>query len=171
MTLLSAWKVLEEIIFEFRKKELPIPKKVMDDLRSAKVLINVVEANEKGCTETDPKITEYLGNVEVYLISEAQKNFPPKTVDKWLNQLETTSCIMTAQEEKTEPHFTPGLPRNQKWMRIKPLANLPLEKIESFALESKLSFRIEEEGQLLVYGNIDAVKEFVKKMTKHASRR
>jgi hypothetical protein len=169
MTLLAVWKVLEEIIIEFRKKELPVPQKVMEDLRSAKVMINVADADEKGCAETDPKISEYLGNVEVHLVSEAQKSFPSETIDKWLKQLETASCIVTSQEEKIEPHFIPGLPRHQKWIRVKPLANLPLEKLESLAIESKLSFRTEE-GQLLVYGNAGAVKEFIKKMTAQTSR-
>ena len=169
MTLLTVWKVLEEIIIEFRKKELPVPQKIMEDLRSAKVMINMADADEKRCAETNPKILECLGTVEIYLVSEAQKSFSSETIDKWLKQLETASCKVASQEEKIEPYFIPGLPRNQKWIRVKPLSNLPLEKIESYAIESKLSFRIEE-GQLLVHGNAGAVKEFIKKMTVQISR-
>jgi len=170
MTLLAVWKVLEEIMINFRKKELPIPQRIMDDLRSAKVMINVIDSDENGCVETDPKITEYLGNVEAYLISEAPKNFSAETIDKWLNQLEKATNKATEEEDRTEPRFIRGLIRNQKWLRVKPLANLPLEKLESLALESELSFKVEEDGQLLVYGKDNAVKEFVRKMTTLTSR-
>jgi hypothetical protein len=56
MTLLTVWKVLEEIIIEFRKKELPVPQKIMEDLRSAKVMINMADADEKRCAETNPRM-------------------------------------------------------------------------------------------------------------------
>ncbi len=34
------------------------------------------------------KVEEYLGNVESYLITEAQKSFGSESVDHWLRRLE-----------------------------------------------------------------------------------
>jgi len=38
----QVWKVLEEIVIELRKKGVITPLNVMNDLKSAKVLINVL---------------------------------------------------------------------------------------------------------------------------------
>jgi hypothetical protein len=162
---LAIWKVLEEIASEFRKKGVAVPQKVIDDLKSAKSLINIMEVNEASRVEANSKIAEYLGSVEAYLVSEAQKSFPPQTVDNWLKQIEKASRSSSAKEPKAEPRFTPRLSRSQRWVRVKPLPNLSIDKLETLAVESKLSFRVEEDGQLLVYGNENAVKEFIKKAT------
>ncbi len=165
MTLLSVWKVLEEIVTEFRKKEIDIPHKVMDDLRSAKVMINVNEADDKSCLNTDLRIEEYLENVEIYLISEAQKSFPAEIIDRWLRHMETARYTLNDSGDKVKPHFMSGFPRNQRWIRVKPLDNLPTEKLKNLATESDLAFRVEEEGELLIYGDNDKMKEFIKRMT------
>jgi len=91
LAILAIWKVLEEIAIEFRKKDAVIPQKVMDDLKSAKSLINIMEANEVSCVEANPKIEEYLGSVEAYLISEAPKIFPSQIVENWLKQIQKAS--------------------------------------------------------------------------------
>lgn len=170
MALLAIWKVLEEIAIEFRKGNVAIPQNIMDNLRSAKVLINIVDANERSRTETTPKIAEYLSSVEAYLVSEAPKSFPPETVEAWLKQLEQASHASSSQGDKAELRFTPGVPRSEKWVRVKPLPNMSIEKLETFAVELKLSFRTEEDGQLLVYGNAEALKEFIKKVTIQTSK-
>ena len=170
VAVLAIWRVLEEIAIEFRKKGVAVPQKVMDDLKSAKSLINIMEANEVSRVEASPKIAEYLGSVEAYLVSEAQNIFPPDTVENWLKQIEKASHASNTEESKAEPRFTAGLPRNQRWVRVKPLPNLSIDKLEALAVESKLSFRIEDDGQLLVYGKADAVKEFIKKATAQTSK-
>jgi len=165
VTALTTWKVLEEIVNEFYKKGIAVPQKVIDDLKSAKSLINIGETNEASHVEVNLKIAEYLGSVEAYLVSEAHKSFPPQTVDNWLKQIEKSSNATSTEESKPEPRLTPRLPRSQRWVRVKPLPNLSIDKLETIAVESKLSFRVEEDGQLLVYGNVNAIKEFIKKVT------
>ena len=88
MGYLSVWKVLEEMIIEFRKKHITIPEEVMDNLKSARTMIKILKADPcRG--ETMQKIEEYLGNVESYLISEGQKKFGQEYVEKWLKKLES----------------------------------------------------------------------------------
>jgi len=170
VAVLAIWKVLEEIAIEFRKKGVTVPQKVLDDLKSAKSLINIMETNEISRVEASPKIAEYLGSVEAYLVSEAQNTFPPQIVEGWLKQIEKASHATNSAETKIESRFTSGLPRNQRWIRVKPLPNLSIDKIESLAIEAKLSFRIEDDGQMLIYGNADAIKEFIKKATAQTSK-
>jgi len=162
MGYLAAWKVLEEIITEFRKKGATVPTEAMDNLKAAKTMIKILKADPcRG--ETMQKIEEYLGNVESYLVSEGQKKFGVERVDEWLKRLNEASVRMPDVEEE-EIRFIPGLPREQKWIRVKPSAEMPADKLRTLAKESNLSCRVQSDGYLLVYGEGDRLKEFVKKM-------
>jgi len=168
MSHLAVWKALEEMIIEFRKKGLPVPVTVMNDLKSARTMIKIVNVDE-GRGETIQKIEEYLGNVESYLVTEAQEKFEPEYIDEWLRRLEEASCE-TCEKKAEKTRFISGLPRDQKWIRVEPLASLPLEKLKQLAEESNLSIMAQEDGRLLVYGKAEDIKEFVKKMTEQTSK-
>jgi hypothetical protein len=165
---LAVWKVLEEMIIEFRKKGLPIPVIVMNDLKSARTMIKIMNVDESR-GETVQKAEEYLGNVEAYLVTEAQKKFAPEYIDEWLRRLEEASCEI-CKEEGEESRFISGLPRDQKWIRVEPLASLPLEKLKQFAEESNLSASVQKDGRLLVCGKAEDIKRFVKKMTEETCK-
>lgn len=170
MTHLATSRVLEQMIVEFRKKGLLVPQNVLTDLKSARVLMKVEGADQKSLGETARKIEEYLSSVEAYLITEAQKTLQLEQVDEWLRRLEVASCDICLMDRKEEPMFISGLPRAQKWIRVEPLANLSVEKLKQFATETNLSFREEKGGHLTVYGSMEEIKDFVKKMTKQASK-
>ncbi|MCJ7561109.1 DUF2096 domain-containing protein [Candidatus Bathyarchaeota archaeon] len=168
MSHLAVWKALEEMIIEFRKKGLPVPVTVMNDLKSARTMIKIVNVDESR-GETIQKIEEYLGNVESYLVTEAQEKFEPEYIDEWLRRLEEANCE-TCEEKADKTRFISGLPRDQKWIRVEPLASLPLEKLKQLAEETNLSSSAQEDGRLLVYGKAEDIKEFVKKMTEQAGK-
>ena len=131
-------------------------------------MIKIVNA-DAGHGENNLKIEEYLGTVEAYLVTEAQKHFAPEHIDNWLKRLEIANCE-TCEERAEESRFILGLPRDQKWIRVEPLANLPLEKLKQLAKETNLSISIQEDGRLLVYGKAEDLKEFVKKMTTETNK-
>ena len=168
----ETWKILEGILIEFRKKGLPIPVAVMTDLKAAKTMIKLMDA-EPGKGEMAPQTEQYLRNVESYLVTEAQANFPPERIDEWLRRLdkatvETCGCVR--EEVKEESRFISGLPRDQKWVRVMPITSLPADKLKQFAEESNLSLKTEKDGHLIAYGKPEDIKEFVKKMTKQAAK-
>jgi hypothetical protein len=160
-------KILEEIIIEIRKKGIEIPPKVMSDLKSARTLMKVEKVDPKGRGETDPKIDQYIRSVEAYAITEAGKLFPGERAEGWLTALDLASCdaCVTIEEPKEEIKFIPGVPRDQKWIRVEPITSLPIEKLEKMATENNLGFQREKDGHLIVYGTDENVKIFVKKMT------
>jgi hypothetical protein len=171
----AVWKILEEIIIELRKKGLATPQKVLNDLKSAKVFMKIMDASEKDRGETAPKIEQYLGSVEAYLMTEAQKTFPPARIEEWLRRLEEASCdtcvtcgVPTEKNEKAK--FITGLPRDQKWIRVEPLSILPAEKLKQLAKETNLSLREENDGHLTVYGTSENIRVFIKKMTEHTAK-
>ena len=168
----ETWKILENIIIEFRKKGLTVPVTVMTDLKAAKTMIKLMNA-ETGKGEMAPQTEQYLRNVESYLITEAQKTFPPERIDEWLRKLdkatvETCGCVR--EEAKEESRFIPGLPRDQKWVRVMPITSLPAEKLKQLAEESRLSLKTEKDGHLTAYGKPEDIREFVKKMTEQAAK-
>jgi hypothetical protein len=168
----ETWKILEQIIIEFRKKGSPVPATVMTDLKAAKTMIELMDA-ETGKGEIAPQTEQYLRNVESYLITEAQKHFPPERIDEWLRRLDVATvetCGCVKGDVKKESRFIPGLPRDQKWVRVMPITSLPAEKLKQLAEESNLSLKKEQDGHLIAYGKPEDIKEFVKKMTTQASR-
>jgi len=164
MGYISVWKVLEEIIIEFRKKGLIIPRKIMNDLKSAKVMITIMDVDE-GLGETAQKIELYLGGVEAYLITAAQKAFTSTRIDKWLRRIEEAKYNNCEIGKKEEAKFISGVPRDQKWIRIKPIYGMPLKKLKQLAEKTSLSSRVQEDGRLVVYGKSEDIREFVKKIT------
>ena len=162
MGYLAVWKVLEEITTNFRKKQLPVPKSVMNDLKAAQTMIKIMNA-DSGHGETRQKIEEYLGTVEAYLVTEAEKHFTPEHIDKWLKSLETANRKM-GMEKTGESRFITGVPKDQKWLRVEPLINLPFQRLKQLAKETNLSTSTQKDGRMLVYGQAKNLKAFVKKM-------
>ncbi|MEM3612952.1 MAG: DUF2096 family protein [Candidatus Bathyarchaeia archaeon] len=160
MGYLAVWKVLEEMITDLKKKGTVVPADILNDLRNARTLINVLKADPTRL-ETSQKIEEYLNNVEAYLISEGQR-FGDKYIEGWVKRLEEASRKVFDEEEETR--FVPGLPRDQRWIRIKPSEEMPIETLKALAGELNLSFEVQSDGFLLVYGDDERLKDFVKKM-------
>ena len=172
----AVWKVLEEIVVELRKKGVETPSNVMNDLKSAKILINVLNMSERDRGETAMKIEQYLGSVEAYLVTEAQKTFPPERIDAWLRRLEETTCdtcqtcsAPTETKEKAEKFIT-GVPRDQKWIRVNPLPNLTAQKLKQLTKETNLSFREEKDGHLIVHGSAENIKKYVKRIAEQTAK-
>ncbi|NWF87137.1 DUF2096 family protein [Candidatus Bathyarchaeota archaeon] len=165
MGYLTAWKVLEQMIADLRKRGIAIPADIMNDLKSAKILINILKADP--ChIETSQKVEGYLLNIESYLVSQGQKRFGANYVEEWLRRLDEASQRPHEEEvaEEEKIRFIPGLPREQKWIRVKPTAEFTLERIKALAKEANLLFNVQSDGYLLVYGEDERIKEFVKKM-------
>lgn len=168
MGYLSVWRVLDQMIADFRKRNAPIPDKIMNDLKSVKTILHTPKT-PNDTSEALTKIDTYLANVESYLVSEGEKRFGQQYSNGWLKKLDKAG--READEEEEKDRFVQGLPREHKWIRVKPLDDLPLEKLKTLANESHVSFKNRKDGYLLVYGKDEHLKDFVKKMTtKHGSK-
>ena len=168
----ETWKILEEIIIEFRKKGLAVPATVMTDLKAAKTMIKLMDT-ETGKSEMAPQTEQYLRNVESYLITEAQKHFPPERIDEWLRRLDEAiveTCECVKEKVKEESRFISGLPRDQNWVRVMPITSLSSEKLKQLADDSSLSLKTEKDGHIIAYGRPEDIREFIKKMTTQASK-
>lgn len=163
------WEVLEDLMMELKKKGATISPNIINDFRSAKLMIKISETEgSKG--DAEQKVEEYLGSIESYLINEAQKIFSSEIVDQWLNRIEESNTqidVKVIEEQK----FVTGVPRDQKWVRVEPYANLTYESVKQMAEESSLSVNLQKDGHILVHGQPEGIKEFLKKMTAEATKK
>jgi hypothetical protein len=160
---LDSWKVLEEMVADFRENRVPIPEQIINDLKSARTLIKVLNADPSK-NETVQKVEECFFKVESYLGSEGEKIFGKDYVEKWIRRLNEAGKKPPDDKEE-ENRFFPGVPREQRWIRVKLSAELTEENVKSLAKSSKLSFNVQD-GYMIVYGEDEHVKKFVRKMAR-----
>jgi hypothetical protein len=167
----EVWNVLADLITELRNKGQHIPANVMNDLRSAKTMIQVFKADTTHI-ENIPRIEIYLENVEAQLISMAQEKAGSEFVAKWMEKLEEARRKVSEEKEESA-RFVPGLPRDKHWVRVQISEGTPQKEIEKLAKENNLSHKIQKDGYMLVYGDDENIKAFVKKMAAkfHRARR
>jgi len=167
----AVWKALADLITELRKKDETIPADIMNDLRSAKTMIQVLKADPTHI-ENIPRIEAYLESVEFYAVFAAQEKFGVDYVEQWTRKLDEARRAV-GEEKETAPKFVPGLPRGKRWIRVQVSEQTPREEIEPLAKENKLSCKMQKNGYILVYGSNENIKGFVKKIAEklRASRK
>lgn len=161
----EAWNVLADLIVEFRKKGETIPPNVMNDLRSAKTMIQIFRADPTH-VQNIPQIETYLESVESYLFLAAEEKYGARFVEEWMKKL-SQARRKVEEKEETVSKFVPGLPRGEHWVRVQISKDTPRKEIERLAKEEELSCKMQKNGYMLVYGNTKSIKSFVKGLRKH----
>ncbi len=160
------WKVLADLFTELRRKGEKIPADVMNDLRSAKTMIQILKADPTHI-ENIPRIETYLGSVESYAIFVAHEKLGTEFVERWLRKLEKAKRVKIEEKEEAPPRFVPGLPRDKNWVRIQISEDAPRKDVERLVKENRLSCKMQKNGYMLVYGNGESIKSFVKNLRQH----
>ena len=155
------WNILADLLMKLQKKGENIPPKVMDDLRSAKTIIQVLKADPMH-KENNARADKYLRSVESYVIFTAEK-FGAETVDEWLKKLKESTKI-TQKNTKTRTNFFHRVPRDMNWVQIQTSKDTPTKLVLKYAQKNGLSYIERENGQIIVYGNKENIKSFVKNM-------
>jgi len=161
----AVWKLMADLVAELRKRGEPVPPNVMRDLRSAKTMLEILRI-DRSRPENLLRTEEYLGNVESYLVPTARKKLGDRFLDAWLERLaEAQESIQPLVPERFA-QLPIGIPREDCWIRIEPSENLPTENIKQLTEEMTLNFRTQEDGCVIVYGEEEKVKRFVKRTAK-----
>ena len=158
------WKILADLLTELQERGEKIPADVINDLRSAKTMIQVLKADPTH-TENISRIDTYMRSVESYVIFAAEK-LGTETVEEWLKKLKDTETVKKKEDRAAGSRFSLGAPRDKSWMRIKISDDTPLEDVKNLVKESKLSYKMQKNGYILVYGNGNNIKSFVRMMAK-----
>ena len=161
MGYLAVWKTLEEMITSLRAKGKEIPTEVMSDLKATRTLIRIVKTDGSS-EDIVQKVEEYLNKLESYVVSEAEKESGSEYVNDMLKRL--VEARKTSEPDEKEEHFAFDIPRDKNWIRVKPTAELTIEKLQTLAGESEVKHKVQNDGSLLVYGKNDRIGAFIKKM-------
>ena len=154
-------------MLSLKKKGYAVPANVVADLRNAKIMTKIDET-EKGSGETAMKLEEVLGNVESELVSEAQNRLTQEEIDDWLRRLDEASLPTCEVQSQNRDSFVTGVPRDQKWIRIEPMPTIPTDKLALIAKETSLSVNQQKDGRLVVYGQQENIKTFLKRIAEQA---
>jgi len=170
MSYTAKWKVLEDMMLELRKKDVEMPPTVINDLRNAKLMIKIAEANQSSGDAT-LKMEQLLGSIETYLITEAQNILSAQAIDEWLRRLDEAILPTCQTKGGKENTFISGVPRDQTWVRVEPIPDLQTERLKQLARENNLSAHQQKDGRLLVYGRREGIKVFLKKLAEEAAKK
>ncbi|MFQ6077400.1 MAG: DUF2096 family protein [Candidatus Bathyarchaeia archaeon] len=167
----DTWKVLADLITALRGKGLEVPSNIMVDLRSARVMINVYKADPAATAEVIPKIEAYLKSVEGNLVHLAESTLGSRFVEAWLERLSAAQAGLQPAAPPKKPRFIPGLPRHGRWLRMKVLEPGSLDVIERVAVETGLSTELQNDGYVMIHGDHEDIKKFVRKIAKETTTR
>jgi hypothetical protein len=163
----TTWKILEDMTITLTKKGIEIPANIMVDLRAAKSMLEISPA-EKGSGESISKVQECLDSVEAFIINKTEEIFGAEYTDTFLRKLEETKCPICPtcpSQKEDKDKFVAGVPRSEKWIRVEPIENLPHETLRQLATEHNLTAKEQENGKLVIHGQPENIKAFIKKMT------
>ena len=166
----EAWKVLADLLTDLREKGETVPDDIMEDLRSAKTLINLIEVDPEH-VESLAKLETFLNNVESYLIFAAQKKSGNEYAEGWLKKIEEARMKIPEKKEAKAVKPVTGVPKGNKWVRVQLSEDTPREYVEKLAKENNLSLKTQEEGYILVYGDNEKLKAFVAQMRQNVKER
>lgn len=166
----EVWKVLADLLTVLRNKGETIPKDVVEDLRSAKTLINIYSLDQSKL-ETLSKIESYLGNVEQTLVYLAEADFGKEFADGYLKKIvEARDKVFTPKNESSA-RLIPGVPRDKHWIRVRIDEDVRADELEALAKSFDLSHRKEKDSFLLIYGEEDKIKQLIRKMAEKRKKR
>ena len=164
------WKALANLAGVMQGKGEKIPKKIMKDLKSAKTLISVFRADPSHI-QIISKIEAYLGNVEAHLLYVAENKIGKQFAEQWLRDLSEARKRAFEPKPITPSKFVPGLPRGEHWVRVQITDDIKKDSVERMAKNLKLSFKMQEDGYLLVYGERENIKALIRKIAEGIKRK
>lgn len=161
------WEILANFLMDLKKSGKKIPVEIMNDLRSAKTVIQVLKADPT-CIETISRIEKYLRNIESYAISTGEE-ISKNIAEDWLKKLKDKK-MEKHEKIKYKSTFIHGIPRNEKWVRIKILNGILPEDLKKIAEENDLLYKIQKNDHIIVHGDAKNIKKLIKTITEQVTR-
>ncbi len=160
------WKVLSDLLVELRSKGAEIPPEVVRDLRLSRSLIEAMKVSPHESVVA--RLDELLFNVEAYLLAETEEVLGPEGAREWSRRLEEAMTAQPTEAREAEVRFRPGLPRGEHWVRVRISEELPRDLLEQLATEEGVKANLQPDGYLLVSGEREKVRSFIRRLAEHA---
>ena len=162
------WRLMADLIRDLRRRGESIPPQIMNDLRSAKTMIEIARIDRSN-PNVIVRIEEYLNNLESYLLPLAREKLGQTYVDMLMEKIAEAQRGVFTFERRAERRFAVDVPRDKHWIRVKPTEEMSLDVIRQISEEIGLEHRIQRDGYVLVYGEKDQIKMFVKRTARRIS--
>jgi hypothetical protein len=159
---LASWKLLEDMMLELKVAGVEVPAKTVDDLRTAKSMLQLGCMPQSG--DAVQKAEELMANVEAFLATESQRAFGEAKADGWLEKLEEANSEICSEPDVEEEKFVTGVPRDMKWVRIETKGDLTTDIVGQLATDYETQVKVQPDGKLVVYGSLDNLKAFIKRI-------
>ena len=158
------WMVLEELMVGLRQKGINIPQETADDLKSARTLITIHNTDPSVST-VEAEIALYLEKAEPILLSLAEFEVGKDYADDW--QAKAVEAITRTEEKAAfKSRFVSGVVRGEGWLRIKTAGIMSDAEIAALLKQLNLSAKPQDDGYLLVRGDKESIKTFVREIRK-----
>ena len=165
----AVWKVLEELTTTLKKNGVDIFPETIEELRSSRAMINIYNADPT-YEDTVQPIESYLGDLEVKLMTLAQKEMGEDFVNEWLRRIFEARQKDQKKEEVTRG-FIPGVPRSDYWIRVRIGDTIASEELRQKAANQGLSTRDEGAEFVIVHGERSKVKQLIREIAKKMRKR
>jgi hypothetical protein len=158
------WMVLEELMVGLRQKGINIPQETADDLKSARTLITIHNTDPSVST-VEAEIALYLEKAEPVLLSLAELEIGKDYADAW--QAKAVEALTQTEEKAAfKSRFVLGVPKNEGWLRIKTGDIMSDADVAALLKQLNLSTKPQDDGYLLVHGDKDSIKTFIREIRK-----
>lgn len=158
----KVWKVLEDLFKTLVKQGEKVPSNIINDLRSAKTLIQIYKMKPDD-SQSIVKIETLLDKIESGLIFLMEKSRGIESAKEWMKKIEEMrGGRLEVIEEEAITRAVYGVPKDKSWIKIKLSDDLTKERIMEKAKSLNLKVEESEEGHLLVIGNKDDLKSLIK---------
>ncbi len=173
MGLEEQWKALSDLILTLKKERVEVPKEVIKDLHSAKIMIGLLATKGSDESEILPRLESYLSSVEGFLFHTAEEKLGKAVASEWI---ETIGRARRAPEKETERlpptgRLLTGPRRGEGWVRIEEYDPTLRGQIEAIAREEGLEVSSEPSGRMLIRGDGKTIREAMKRIREKTRRR
>ena len=165
-----AWKVLEALILDLKKKHIIVLPNLIDDLKSAQTLINIYKT-EPTALEVATQIETYLETLESNLLYLAGSDVGEDYANTWLRRLYEARMQGGSEKPPGRTRFVSGVPKGEYWIRIQLSDLISDEEVDNLLEQRGLTSKAQANGYRLIYGKKESVTAFIKEVGEKLRRK
>ena len=165
----SLWKILDALVAEFRRKSGTVPQEIIDDLKSAKTMISVLNADPSSI-EIITELESLLGKIEATLLFLVEADFGKEYANEFSKRIMDMRMGGFNQEIVSTPRFIAGIPRRAHWIRFKIDDIMGRMDVEGLAHGLGLSYKWQNNDLIIIYGDKEKIKTFIQKVAEKTDK-
>ncbi len=143
---------------------------ILELLKSAKTLLNQYLVYENTAPDTLPKAGDLVDRAQSKVFLKAKplgRTFREKW-DSTLKRVVAGEKVENFMVQKSV--FYPSMPRNKRWVRIKPPKSLTEKRLSDIARNTNVEIMPHEDKHVLIVGDKETLREAVKEISQYMKK-